>query len=195
MLTVFLWYCVTGWHWPTEDPIETQLHTAKVTLTSAVWSWLSRKNKPTKDPSAKVVPRNQVALTVNGPNKPSADLRYPLTNVSFQPIPRSMPPSRDLMSKSHIQHHSATVTWNCWKYFGNLKRVTNTRDYQPTIHSGTQMWTCAPRRNFRGKDSISRQQIRLPRTQSMLKQLITMDCWNILGRFVVCKPSTVGFGN
>ena len=33
-----------------------------------------------------------------------------------------------------------------------------------------------------GKDSISRQQIRLPRTQSML---ITMDCWNILGRFVV----------
>ena len=46
---------------------------------------------------------------------------------------------RDLMSKSHIQHHSATVTWNCWKYFGNLKRVTNTRDYQPTIHSGTRM--------------------------------------------------------
>ena len=75
-----------------------------------------------------------------------------------------------------LQVHSATVTWNCWKYFGNLKRVTNTRDYQPTIHSGTQMWTCAPRRNFRGKDSISRQQIRLPRTQSMLKQLITMDC-------------------
>ena len=43
-----------------------------------------------------------------------------------------------------LQVHSATVTWNCWKYFGNLKRVTNTRDYQPTIHSGTQMWTCVP---------------------------------------------------
>ena len=41
-----------------------------------------------------------------------------------------------------LQVHSATVTWNCWIYFGNLKRVTNTRDYQPTIHSGTQMWTC-----------------------------------------------------